>query len=192
MIDDILEFVGSESENAEIHPSNVMLRNVIKESIDHLSSFSMNAKVKITTRFNIGVPTLFVDEKKIKRIIVNLLSNAIKFTPHGGSIEVGAAVNRNGDVEVRIADTGIGFAMDQMPKLREAFGKIDGDLYLKYDGTGLGLPLAIALARLHGGSITFDSRLGEGTTATLTLPKSRIVAADGAAPHASAPNPTPR
>ncbi len=192
MIDDILEFVGSESESAEIVPSHVILRTVVNESIEKLLPFSTNSKVKIKTKFNINVPTVLADEKKIKRIIVNLLSNAIKFTPHGGNIEVGAAVNRNGDVEVRIADTGIGIAMDQMPKLREAFGKIDGDLYLKYEGTGLGLPLAIALARLHDGSITFDSRLGEGTTATLTLPRSRIVAANESAPHALAPNPTRR
>jgi signal transduction histidine kinase len=117
-----------------------------------------------------------------------LLSNAIKYTPHGGNVEISVAANRNGDVEVRISDTGIGIATDQMPKLREAFGKFDGDLYLKYEGTGLGLPLAIALAKLHGGSITFDSRLGEGTTATLTLPRSRIVAAGESAPHASTPN----
>ncbi len=190
MINDILEFADSEADNAEIFPGNVVLKKIIKDSIKQMLPFSKNSKVKITTRFKADIPILFADEKKIRRIVINLLSNAIKFTPHGGNVDIAAAVNRSGDVVVRITDTGIGIAMDQMPRLCEAFGKIDGDLYRKYEGTGLGVPLAIALARLHGGSITFDSRLGEGTTATLTLPKSRIVAAGGSAPPAAATAPT--
>ena len=191
MINDILEFADSEADNAEIFPGNVVLKKIIKDSIKQMLPFSKNSKVKITTRFKADIPILFADEKKIRRIVINLLSNAIKFTPHGGNVDIAAAVNRSGDVVVRITDTGIGIAMDQMPRLCEAFGKIDGDLYLKYEGTGLGVPLAIALARLHGGSITFDSRLGEGTTATLTLPKSRIVADGVSAASAAAPTGSP-
>ena len=75
----------------------------------------------------------------------------------------------------QVADTGIGIALDDIPKALAPFSQIDGDLNRKYEGTGLGLPLTKALAELHGGSLDLQSAVGVGTTVTVRFPAERIV-----------------
>jgi signal transduction histidine kinase len=76
----------------------------------------------------------------------------------------------------QIVDTGIGIAPEDIPKALSRFGQIDGDLNRRYDGTGLGLPLAKALVELHGGVLDLQSEVGVGTTVTVRFPVERIVA----------------
>ena len=75
-------------------------------------------------------------------------------------------------------DTGIGIAPEDIPKAMAQFGQIDSSLSRKYDGTGLGLPLSEAMARMHGGSLSLRSEPDVGTTASLVLPATRIIAPD--------------
>ncbi len=82
-----------------------------------------------------------------------------------------------GGFEFRIADTGIGMAPEDIPTAFSKFRQIDSALNRKYEGTGLGLPLAKALTELHGGSLEIESALGAGTTVTVRLPAARTVQA---------------
>ena len=75
----------------------------------------------------------------------------------------------------QVIDTGIGMALDDIPKALSRFGQVDGDLDRRYDGTGLGLPLAKVLVELHGGVLDLQSQLGSGTTATVRFPDERAV-----------------
>jgi signal transduction histidine kinase len=80
-----------------------------------------------------------------------------------------------GRVVVRVADTGIGIAPENIPQALERFGQVDNTLQRRYEGTGLGLPLAKSLMELHGGSLDLTSTVGVGTTVTLTFPASCTV-----------------
>jgi signal transduction histidine kinase len=109
------------------------------------------------------------DERKIKQILLNLLSNAVKFTPEGGRIGIKAR-QTDGSVEISVADTGIGIAPEDQPKIFEEFRQVGSDYSHKVEGTGLGLTLAKKFVELHGGRIWVESEVGKGSKFTFTLP----------------------
>jgi signal transduction histidine kinase len=111
---------------------------------------------------------MYVDEEKLRQIVINLLSNAAKFTERG-SIRLQAS-SSNGAVVIAVSDTGIGIPPDKLDVIFEEFEQVDASSTRVYGGTGLGLAIARRLARLLGGEITAESTLGCGSKFTLTLP----------------------
>jgi PAS domain S-box-containing protein len=110
------------------------------------------------------------DPEKLRQILLNLLSNAIKFTDDGGAIAIACSADR-GTVRIHVRDSGIGIAADQQDKIFEPFVQVDRRLNRPMEGTGLGLAISRELARGMGGELTVESRPGEGTTFTLSLPR---------------------
>ena len=109
------------------------------------------------------------DRAKVIQIVMNLLSNALKFTPAGGQVTLLAAPAEGG-VEIKVSDTGIGMRTEDIPTALAPFGQVDTRLARKYEGTGLGLPLAKSLVDLHGGALSIASEPAAGTTVTVFLP----------------------
>ena len=108
------------------------------------------------------------DSRAIKQIVLNLISNALKFTPRGGSVTV--TVNGYGeDLEIVVSDTGVGIAEADLERLGRPYEQA-GDASQKVLGAGLGLSLVRSFAELHGGSMSIESRLGEGTSVTVRMP----------------------
>jgi signal transduction histidine kinase len=107
-------------------------------------------------------------------VLINLVSNAIKFTPSGGNVCV-SVLRAGAEMAVSITDTGIGIAAEDIPKAFERFRQIDSALSRKYEGSGLGLPLARQLMELHGGRLVLESRLHQGTTVTIFFPAARVL-----------------
>jgi two-component system, NarL family, sensor histidine kinase EvgS len=120
---------------------------------------------------------LNTDRKRLLQCLINLLSNGVKFTEEGG-ITITAS-KRNADVEISVADTGIGIAEKEMPKLFEAFERLDTHLRVKAGGTGLGLYLTRKLATdILQGSISVQSMEGKGSTFTLRVPRDLLKISD--------------
>ena len=119
---------------------------------------------------------LGVDARRLRQLFDNLLSNAGKFTPEKGRVLAMAKAGRDGSVTIAIADTGIGMTHEQIVVAMKPFAQVEGHLARSQEGAGLGLPLALGIARLHGGSLYLDSQPGAGTTAIVTLPRSAAVA----------------
>ncbi len=110
------------------------------------------------------------DKRKFKQVLFNLLSNAVKFSKEeGGTVTIMA--KKTGDMaEFSVSDTGIGVKEENMGKLFTVFQQLDPCITKKYGGTGLGLAITKQLVELHGGKIRAESKYGEGTTFTFTLP----------------------
>jgi signal transduction histidine kinase len=121
--------------------------------------------------FNTTVPEglrVLTDPDKARQILVNLVGNAIKFTDVGQvSLTVQAS---DSSMTVRIADTGIGIRADDLSRLFQPFTQLDSGLTRRHGGTGLGLFISQRLAGLLGGVIEVESKPGEGSTFTLSLP----------------------
>jgi PAS domain S-box-containing protein len=111
---------------------------------------------------------VYVDLDMWEKIVLNLLSNAFKFTLHG-TVELTLRPAANG-VELMVRDTGTGISSDELPRIFERFHRIEGAYGRTHEGTGIGLALVDELVRLHGGTVHAESRLGEGTAFTVTLP----------------------
>jgi signal transduction histidine kinase len=115
---------------------------------------------------------VYVDPQMWERILLNLLSNAFKFT-FMGSIRVGLAPQPGGRVELSVSDTGIGIAEHELPRVFERFHRIEGARARTHEGSGIGLALVSDLVKLHGGQITVESRVEQGTTFRVSIPTGR-------------------
>src|SRR4030095_5193042 len=108
------------------------------------------------------LPALRADLKRLNQILINLLSNAAKFTSKNGRIDVIAKITAGGGLALIIRDTGIGMASALIRGALEPFKQLDAGLERRFEGLGLGLPLANALMRLHGGSLAIHRETGHG------------------------------
>ena len=113
---------------------------------------------------------IHADSRKFMQIMLNLLSNAVKFTPDGGKVGVRAALV-DGLLEVAVSDTGIGIAKADHATVFEAFQQVGHHYTNKQEGTGLGLALTKRFVELHGGTLTVESEIGQGSTFTFTIPR---------------------
>jgi len=123
----------------------------------------------------------------MKQVLLNLLTNAVKFTPEGGTVTVRADCSPDGEVRLAVADTGIGMAKEDLPRAMESFGQIDSDLSRRYEGTGLGLPLAKRLIEMHDGRFEIESEPDKGTVVTVILPADRRIDSEAAQAPAGPP-----
>jgi two-component system, cell cycle sensor histidine kinase PleC len=134
-----------------------------------------DAKAKeknIAIMFNVArnLPLVLADPLRFKQIMINLMSNAVKFTPEWGKIKIEAVAEQPGYMTIRVADTGHGMDPKEVETALSPFGQVDNSLSKGQEGTGLGLPLALALSRLHKGDLHIQSQKGVGTTITVFIP----------------------
>ena len=121
--------------------------------------------------------TYLGDSTRVRQVLYNLVSNALKFTEHG---EVRVAIRAaDAGLVLTVSDTGIGIAPERLGQLFEKFEQADASVTRRFGGTGLGLAICRELAQLMGGSVTVESRQGEGSTFTATLPLRRDAALPG-------------
>ena len=109
------------------------------------------------------------DPRAFKQIALNLVSNAIKFTERGGTVTVSAGVEGSRLV-LRVADTGVGIAAEDLKRVGDPFFQAGKTYQRRHEGTGLGLSIVKSLVGLHGGEMTVQSKIDEGTTVTVALP----------------------
>lgn len=121
-----------------------------------------------------GLPPVYADPQRLSQIFHNLLSNALRHTPAGGRVEIRARpAPQAGYISIQVSDTGSGIPPDELPHIFERFYRGDRSERRAYGGTGLGLAIVKHLIEAHGGQISAQSRPGEGTTFTFTLPAAR-------------------
>jgi signal transduction histidine kinase len=150
--------------------SEFNLNELVPEVMTELDPVISRSKLTVTSRLCDAAPMMVSDRQKVKQVIVNLLSNALKFT-HQGGIEIGVDFDaRSSIATIAVTDTGIGIAPENHDKIFEDFRQVDDSPSRQYGGTGLGLAICRRLASALGGRITLQSRLGEGSTFTLTIP----------------------
>jgi signal transduction histidine kinase len=178
IINDILDLSKAEAGKMELVEEEVDVADVLNAVCRIVRHRSEEARLQLFAATDSHLPLVVCDERKLKQMLLNLLSNAVKFTPPGGRIVVSVGLTPRGDLAIAVRDTGIGIPDEQLDRVTEPFAQVDGSLSRKYEGTGLGLPLVKAMIELHGGTLELASVVGEGTTATLLLPRQRLVLPD--------------
>ncbi|MBS2532649.1 SpoIIE family protein phosphatase [Catenulispora sp. NF23] len=168
LVNNLLDFSRIEAGRMRAVYERVDLAVVTRE----LASVFRSAVVKAGLDFEVDCQTLpsavYVDRDMWEKVVLNLLSNALKFTFEGSIRVTTRAVD--GQAQVEVADTGIGVADEEMPRLFERFHRIESARSRSNEGSGIGLALAKELIALHGGVITATSAVGEGTCLTIRLP----------------------
>ncbi|MCH7888813.1 MAG: PAS domain S-box protein [Proteobacteria bacterium] len=176
LITDILDLSKIEAGKLELYEEDVDVARAIRSCLTLVKERAEAGGLTLERRIPSDLPALRADERKLKQILLNLLSNAVKFTPDGGKITLAAEVGPRRGFVIRVTDSGIGIAPEDIATALIPFGQVDSALSRKYEGTGLGLPLTKALAELHGATLELTSEIGAGTTATVRFPAERIVA----------------
>jgi len=171
LIIDILDLakIGAGKLELEINP--VLVESTCQAALRLTKQLAHKKRLKVSSMFDSHVTTIHVDGRRLKQILVNLLNNAVKFTPEGG--KVGLEVEGDSEqqtVHFTVWDTGIGIAPEDMERLFQPFVQLDASLSRKYEGTGLGLALVSRIVDLHGGSVSVESEVGQGSRFTVSLP----------------------
>ena len=181
IINDLLEFSQI---NAGLHRQEFDEVDVVSliYSIDRRFRPEMERHgLKLSVTLCRQTPALKADERAMKRILEILMSNAVKFTPYDGEVEVSVHVGPQGELVIRITDTGIGFRQEDVVRALTPFMQVDSSLTRKYEGMGLGLPIAHNLVERMGGEFSILTAPEQGTEATITFPASlvRLIEAAG-------------
>lgn len=175
LINDVLDVTKIEAERYALTLERFDAREVVSAAMALVRVNADDKGVSLSSVLPGDPVEVSADKRALKQITLNLLSNAVKFTPKGGSITV--TVEAIGPyLEVVVADTGVGIAPEDVRRLGRPFEQA-GEMEQRRQGTGLGLSLVRAFAELHGGRMSIDSTLGEGTAVTVRLPVAMIARA---------------
>lgn len=169
LINDVLDMSRLNSGELKLSREELRVGDLIAEAVAVITLQAEAANVSLIEDVEPWLPILKVDRRRMRQVLVNLLTNAVKFTPAEGNVRI-SAHRRGENIAIQITDTGIGMAPHEIPRAFERFSQVDGSLARKYEGVGLGLPLAKHLTELHGGYLELQSETGTGTTVTVILP----------------------
>jgi signal transduction histidine kinase/CheY-like chemotaxis protein/HAMP domain-containing protein len=168
LINDILDLSKIEAGRMDVNPRPFSLVLTLENIVESLEPLAREKNIEIRREIPADLPLLESDEIRVAQILQNLTANAVKFTGQG-HVTLSAA-KEGGKISIRVADTGIGIAKEDLPAIFDEFRQVDGSSSRRYEGTGLGLAIARHAARMLGGDITVASTLGKGSVFTLTLP----------------------
>jgi len=175
MINDILEISRIEAGALGLNEAPTDIREAIALCARLIGPRAAEGGLRLATVLRDDLPPLFIDETRLKQILLNLLSNAVKFTRPGGSVTVEAGPREDGAMVIAIRDSGIGMTAAELDIAMQPFRQVDSSLARRAEGTGLGLPLTKAFVELHGGALELDSTPGAGTTARVIFPRERVL-----------------
>ena len=169
LLDNLLQWATSQTGIIEFDPKSQSLYQVVEETHELLEAIAASKEIMLENSVKPGLST-YADQQMIRLIMRNLLSNAIKFTPAGGKIVVSASESE-AYTSISIADNGIGMNKTTLESIRNA-GRAKSNRGTNNEkGSGLGLILCFDFVKKHGGKITVDSTINQGTTFNVILPK---------------------
>jgi cell cycle sensor histidine kinase DivJ len=169
VVNGILDMSKMESGNFEISPEPFAPRGALLSCCNLLALKARETGIDLVTRAPEDLPVITGDPRAFKQILLNLVSNAIKFTERGGTVTVSAGVEGSRLV-VRVADNGVGISAEDLKRIGDPFFQASKTYQRRHEGTGLGLSIVKSLVALHGGEMTVQSRIDEGTTVAVALP----------------------
>jgi signal transduction histidine kinase len=174
LIDDILDVARSEGSALAVATDAVILAPVLERAQRAAATLAGDAGLTLVAEWPAALPRLAGDARRLHQVLLNLLSNAVKFTPMGGCVMLGAAVEQ-GSLVIRVADTGIGIPPEHHETVFQPFTQLDDAHARHFPGSGLGLYMARSLAEAMGGTLTLETPIGPGTLAVLRFPPERLL-----------------
>jgi two-component system, cell cycle sensor histidine kinase DivJ len=169
VVNGILDMSKMEAGNFEIAPEPFAPRVALMNCCNLLALKAREGGVDLLVNAPQDLPVITGDPRAFKQIVINLVSNAVKFTERGGKVTVSADVDGQ-HLVLRIGDTGVGIAADDLKRIGHPFFQAGTTYQRRHEGTGLGLSIVKSLVALHSGELTVESKVDQGTTVTVALP----------------------
>ncbi len=168
-VDDLLSISSMEMGSLNIEKQKVDTSRLFAEVLDKVEPLMQQKNITFTAELPEKLREVRLDKDKFVAVLVNLLGNAAKYTPDGGRVTLYVKLDES-LLQVAVEDTGVGIAAEELPKVFEKFFRSSDPRVQNETGTGLGLSLANEVVRMHGGEITIESELNQGSTFTITIP----------------------
>lgn len=169
LVNNLIDTSKIDAKSFEIYLKNCNIVSIIEEMVLSVSSYIENRGISLIFDTDIEEKIMACDQEKIERILLNLLSNAVKFTPKSGEVFVNIYNKENG-ICIKVEDTGIGIPENRYNQIFKRFCQVDEMFTREHEGSGIGLSLVKSLVEMHGGAITFKSKVGVGTSFMIDLP----------------------
>jgi two-component system, OmpR family, sensor histidine kinase BaeS len=182
LLNDLLDLARSDAGRLSIRPQPTEVAPLVEDVVRTMRAQTEAGGQQLRENLPPGLPLIDVEPDRIRQILVNLLTNAHEYSPEGASIEVSARP-LGAEVEISVRDDGPGIPEEQLQRIFDRFTRGDAGLTQRVGGTGLGLAISKSLAEAHGGGISAESTVGQGSTFRVRLPIATATAppADGAA-----------
>lgn len=168
LVGDLEKLAQYESENLILNKTKFNMGEVVKNIVLNFEKEFLNKEVNLNFREKDIV--ICLDKDKISQVVVNLISNALKYTPKGGRVDVRISQDDK-YIKLSIKDTGIGISSEHLPNVFERFYRVDESRNKSTGGAGIGLTISKSIIKAHGGNITVDSKIGQGTEFIVKIPK---------------------
>lgn len=172
LINDILTMAKIAADRLEWEESLVKTYTLVRDTVMMVEGKALKKGVEIQTEVDPFVQWLWVDERRLRQVLIILMDNAIKFSPRRSTIllSISMKIADTNQIAISVSDQGIGIAKEDHERIFNPFFQVDNELSRSYEGSGIGLSLARELVELHGGTIEVQSELGQGTTMNVLLP----------------------
>lgn len=183
LIDEILDLSKIEAGKMKLEYEMVSLKSICNDLQKMFKPLASERGISFYTHLDSNLPDFIeTDKLRVEQVIRNLIGNAIKFTAQG-EVRLSISADENPDfLTIAVADTGIGISEDKQKIIFEAFQQADGSTRRKFGGTGLGLSISREIVRLLGGSISLESKVGEGSIFTVRIPTKASVKEESITP----------
>ena len=174
IINEVLDMSKIEAGRVDMDESEIDLAKLIGSVTRMMASRAFANGIEFRENIADDLPMLFGDPRLVRQILINLVTNAVKYSKSSNVVETAVGISPQGGLFLRVRDQGVGIPKEKLRDVMEPFGQIhDPTRTEPFQGTGLGLPLAKAMAELHEGTLEIESDIGQGTTVTITFPKKR-------------------
>lgn len=170
IVNDILDMSKLDSGTFQLSLDTYRVSELIEDTVPMVRQRILDKGQTLDLRLGPDLPSIELDMRRVRQILLNLLSNANKYTMEGGKITLAARRSASGGAIIAVADTGIGMTQDELDLAIRPFGQVQSHYTRTQEGSGLGLAIARGMARAHGGDLYLESEPGQGTCAVLTLP----------------------
>lgn len=169
LINDILEMGKIDARQMTLFREKISLETIFSEVYDMVEAAIQKKNLTLEMEVEAGLPQLYVDETRVRQVLLNLVTNALRFTERG-KIRMSACMKGQNLVEIEVRDTGAGIAPEDLKKIFQEFRQVGNQNWQRSEGTGLGLAIGRRFILMHGGDISVESRPGRGSTFRFTLP----------------------
>jgi two-component system cell cycle sensor histidine kinase PleC len=176
IINDILDLAKAEANKLSMYVQEIDIVTLVKGGAEMCAPKAAERSISISVESFAGSVTVLVDPKLMLQLLLNLVSNAVKFSHPDGTVVISIAQAQDKSLTIGVRDRGIGIAQKDVARVMRPFEQVETSYARNNGGTGLGLPLSVKLAELHGGRLAIESAPGIGTYVTITLPPQRLVA----------------
>lgn len=165
MVEELLDFSRIQNNRLMLQKDNIDILAELADAVLIYTERAAKNGIIINYHEPEGVAMIFGDKNRLRQVFLNIIDNAVKYTGSDGAVNVDALL-KEGLVEIKISDNGCGISEEDLPKVKNRFYKANNTVR----GSGIGLAVADELVSLHSGKLEIESKLGEGTTVTITLP----------------------